>query len=102
MWNNDHVISMIAQNRQAVMPLIVPALERNSRDHWNQAVVNPTVNARKMLSEMDEELFSACQKMFEEEEEKRMEVEEKRRITWERLEAAASFKLVTGNTAVLV
>ncbi|KAJ6842578.1 serine/threonine protein phosphatase 2A 57 kDa regulatory subunit B' iota isoform [Iris pallida] len=102
LWNNDHVISMIAQNRQAVMPLIVPALERNSRDHWNQAVVNPTVNARKMLSEMDEELFSACQKMFKEEEEKRMEVEEKRRITWERLEAAASFKPVTGNTAVLV
>ncbi|KAJ6847002.1 serine/threonine protein phosphatase 2A 57 kDa regulatory subunit B' iota isoform [Iris pallida] len=102
LWNNDHVISMIAQNRQTVIPMIVPALERNSKNHWNQAVQNLTANARKMLSEMDDELFSACQKKFEEEEEKRMLVEEKRRTTWERLEAAASFKPVTGNTAVLV
>ncbi|KAJ6802532.1 serine/threonine protein phosphatase 2A 57 kDa regulatory subunit B' iota isoform [Iris pallida] len=102
LWNNDHVISMIAQNRQAVMPMIVPALERNSKNHWNQAVLNLTANARKMFSEMDNELFSACQKKFEEEEEKKMSVEEKRRTTWEWLEAAASFKPVTGNTAVLV
>jgi len=93
---------MVAQNRQVIMPLIVPAIERNSKSHWNQAVLNLTLNARKMLSEMDDELFSECQRKFEEEEERRKSVEEKRRMTWERLEAAASFKPVTGNTAVLV
>lgn len=101
-WNNGHVISLVAQNRQAIMPLIFPALEKNSRSHWNQAVLNLTMNVRKMLSEMDEDLFLACQRKFGEEEERRMAVEEKRKMTWERLETAAAFQPVTGNTAVLV
>ncbi|ONK59438.1 uncharacterized protein A4U43_C08F6430 [Asparagus officinalis] len=102
LWNNDHIIGMVAQNRHVIMPLIVPAIERNSKNHWNQAVLNLTINARKMLSEMDEDLFSECLRKFEDEEEMKKSIEEKRRITWERLEAAASSKPVTGNTAVLV
>lgn len=96
------MISLVAQNRQDIIPLIVPALEKNSQSHWNQAVLNLTMNVRKMLSEMDDELFLACQRKFKEEEEKRMAVEEKRKMTWERLETAAAFQPVTGNTAVLV
>lgn len=95
------------------MPLIFPALERNSQQHWNQAVLNLTFNVRKMLSEMDEELFLSCQKKFEEDEQNRMVSDERRRITWERLEstatataastaAFAAFQPGTVNTAVLV
>ncbi|XP_008811587.2 serine/threonine protein phosphatase 2A 57 kDa regulatory subunit B' kappa isoform-like [Phoenix dactylifera] len=102
LWNNDHVMSLVAQNRQAIMPLIFPALEKNSQSHWNQAVLNLTMNVRKMLSEMDEELFLACQRKFEEDEENRVAVEEKRKKAWERLEIAAAFQPMTGNTAVLV
>lgn len=101
-WNNERVMGMIAQNRQVLMPMIVTAIERNSNKHWNQAVMNLTVNARKMVSEMDEDLFNECERKYEEEEEMRKSAEEKRRLTWEQLEAAASFKPVTGNTAVLV
>ncbi|WOK99151.1 serine/threonine protein phosphatase [Canna indica] len=102
LWNNDHVISLVSQNRQSIMPLIIPALERNIQSHWNQAVLNLTQNVKKMLCEMDEELFLACKDKFEEEEMNRMMEEEKRRITWERLETTAAFKPVTGNIAVLV
>ncbi|KAH7657287.1 Protein phosphatase 2A regulatory B subunit B56 protein [Dioscorea alata] len=101
LWNNDHLINLIAENRQVILPLIIPALERNARHHWNRAVLNVTLNVRKMFSEMDEELFATCQSKFEEEEENRMASEEKRRKTWERLEHAASFQQVTGNTAHL-
>ena len=48
MWNNDHIISLIAQNRQAIMPIIVPALEHNGQTHWNQAVLNLTANVVKI------------------------------------------------------
>ncbi|XP_058074668.1 serine/threonine protein phosphatase 2A 57 kDa regulatory subunit B' kappa isoform [Magnolia sinica] len=102
LWNNDHIVSLIAQNRQVILPLIFPALERNTRTHWNQAVLNLTLNVRKMFSEMDEELFQECQNRFEEEEAKRRATEEKRRLTWERLESVAGFRPVTGNMAVLV
>lgn len=102
-WNNDRIINMVSQNRQVILPLVVPAIERNSKSHWNQSVLNLTLNARRMLLEMDEELYTACQMRFEEEEENRTAMEERRRVTWDQLEAAAAFKKpVTGNTAVLV
>ncbi|WOK99152.1 serine/threonine protein phosphatase [Canna indica] len=102
LWNNDHVISLVSQNRQAIIPLMLPALERNIQSHWNQTVLNSTQNVKKMLFEMDEELFLACESKFEEEEMKRMIEEEKRRMTWERLETTATFNPVTENIAVLV
>lgn len=102
MLNNDHVISLVSQNQQAIMPLVLPALERNTRSHWNQAVINLSQNVKNMLSEMDEEIFLACKKELGEEEEKRRIAEEKRKMIWEHLEGSAALQPVTGNTAVLV
>jgi len=93
---------LIAQNRQVIMPLVVPALEHNIQNHWNQAVLNLTMNVKKMFSEMDDDLFSSCLAKYKEEEEKRASLEAKRKLTWEKLEAAAAFQPVTGHTAVLV
>lgn len=103
LWNNDHIMSMVSQCRQVIVPLVLPALERNSRNHWNQAVQNLTLNVKKMLMDMDEELVSICQRKFEDEEGKQLTSQENRRIAWERLEKTASiFRPVTGKTAVLV
>ncbi|MQL89502.1 hypothetical protein Taro_022083 [Colocasia esculenta] len=102
LWNNDHIITLIAQNRQVILPVIFPSLERNACSHWNQAVLNLTMNIKKMFQEMDEELFLTCQSKYEEEEEQRVATTEKRRVTWERLETAAAIKPIAGNTPVLV
>lgn len=103
MWNNDHIVSLVAQNRQAIVPIVTPALEENIQNHWNVSVLNLTANVKKVLSEMDEELFSACLATHKEDEERRALLEHKRRLAaWERLESAAAFQPVTGNTAVLV
>ncbi|XP_072959798.1 serine/threonine protein phosphatase 2A 57 kDa regulatory subunit B' kappa isoform-like [Typha angustifolia] len=91
LWNNDHLINLISQNRQVILPLIYPALERNARWHWNQSVLNVTMNVRKMFSEMDEGLVLACQSNFQEEEEKKTAAEEQRKLIWERLESTAAF-----------
>ena len=96
LWNNEHVFNHITQNRQVILPLVFPALERNTRNHWNQAVLNLTLNVRKMFCEMDEELVLACQSKLEEEDSKSSMAAEKRRLTWERLETAASFQPVGG------
>ncbi|KAJ3701307.1 hypothetical protein LUZ61_005012 [Rhynchospora tenuis] len=84
--NNDHLVNMISQNRQVILPLIYPALERNARWHWNRSVLNVTMNVRKMFFEMDENLLLACESSFVEEEEKKAATEERRRLIWERLE----------------
>ncbi|GJM89693.1 hypothetical protein PR202_ga05905 [Eleusine coracana subsp. coracana] len=101
-WNNDHIISLFAQNRQTIMPIVVPALEQNSENHWNQAVLNLTANVKKMFSEMDEDLFSSCLAKYKEDEEERAQLEAKRKLTWEKLESVAAFQPVTGHAAVLI
>lgn len=89
LWNNEHLFDMISQNRQVIVPIVYPALERNARWHWNQSVLNVTMNVRKMFFDMDERLLLACQSNFQLEEEKRTAAEERRRLVWKQLERNA-------------
>ncbi|KAJ4900571.1 Serine/threonine protein phosphatase 2A 57 kDa regulatory subunit B' iota isoform [Raphanus sativus] len=102
LWNNDQIVNLIAHNRQAILPIMFTALEKNAENHWNQSVLNLTLNVRKMFCEMDEPLFMSCHARFQEDEAEQSSEAEKRKETWERLEKAASVKPITGKTAVLV
>lgn len=93
LWNNEHVMSLVAQNRRVILPLIFSALERNSTAHWNQAVHGLTQNVRKVFQELDSELFQECSKAYEEEESKAKSRDEQRNAVWKRLEAAAAVKM---------
>lgn len=90
LWNNEHIVSLIAQNRTVILPIIYEALERNIESHWNQAVHGLTVNVRKMFMEMDLELFEECQRHYEERQSKAQEVQQQRELTWKRLADAAA------------
>ncbi|TKY62107.1 Serine/threonine protein phosphatase 2A 57 kDa regulatory subunit B' beta isoform [Spatholobus suberectus] len=90
LWNNEHIVSLIAQNRTVVLPIIFEALEKNIQSHWNQAVHGLTVNVRKMFLEMDAELFEECQRQYAEREAKAKELEEQRELNWKRLADAAA------------
>ncbi|GAV67645.1 B56 domain-containing protein [Cephalotus follicularis] len=89
LWNNEHIVSLIAENRNAIFPIIFEALEKNIQSHWNQAVHGLTANVRRMFQEMDAELFEECQQQFSEKEARTEEMEEQRELIWKRLEAAA-------------
>ncbi|KAM1411602.1 serine/threonine protein phosphatase 2A 59 kDa regulatory subunit B' gamma isoform-like [Malus sylvestris] len=101
LWNNDHIRNLITQNRQVILPIIFPALEKNTRSHWNQAVQSLTLNVKKIFSDVDQELFDECLVGFQEDESKEKETQEKRESTWKRLEDVAASKAL-GNEAVLV
>lgn len=83
-------MSLIAQNRNIILPIIFEALEKNIQNHWNQAVHGLTVNVRKMFLEMDAELFEECQREHAERGLKAKEVEEQRELTWKKLADAAA------------
>lgn len=102
LWNNDQIVNLIAHNRHVILPIILPALERNTQNHWNQAVLNLTLNLRKMFMEMDEELFIACLSQYREQQANLSSAAEKRKEMWEHLENEARLQPVVGNTAVLV
>ncbi|XP_068655054.1 serine/threonine protein phosphatase 2A 59 kDa regulatory subunit B' gamma isoform-like [Aristolochia californica] len=101
LWNNDHIRNLIIQNRKVILAIIFPALERNTRTHWNQAVQSLTLNVRKIFSDSDAELFDECLQRFQEDEANEKEVQEKRESTWKRLEDVAASKAIS-NEAVLV
>ena len=93
LWNNDHIVSLVNQNRVTILPIIFPAIEKNAKSHWNQAVHGLTLNARKMFSDMDQELFDECKRRFEDEEAKADALKEKREAIWKCLEAVAAESL---------
>lgn len=101
LWNNDHLRNLIIQNRQVILPMVLPALERNTRNHWNQAVQSLTLNVRKIFSDADQALFDEYLERFQEDEVKDRETQERRESTWKRLEDVAASKAVS-NEAVLV
>ncbi|KAL5729854.1 hypothetical protein ACHQM5_002748 [Ranunculus cassubicifolius] len=101
LWNNDHIRNLITQNQKVILPIIFPALEKNTRTHWNQAVQSLTLNVRKIFSEADQDLFEECLLRYQEDESKELETRVRRDITWKRLEDVAASKLVS-NEGVLV
>lgn len=92
LWSNDHIENLIRQNRKVILPIIFPALEKNCRAHWNQAVRSLTVNVRKLFSDTDPVLFEECLRKFEEDEAKEQELKAKQVATWKRLEEIISSK----------
>lgn len=102
LWNNDHIENLIKQNRKVILPIIFPSLEKNARNHWNQAVQSLTLNVRKLFSDIDPELFEECLKKFQEDEAQENEINSKREATWKRLEEIAALKAAASNEPVLV
>lgn len=90
LWKNEHIISVVVQNRKVILPVVYEALETNMNSHWNRAVHGLTANVRKMFQEMDAELFEECQRQYLEKEARARELEEKRELTWKKLEAVAA------------
>ncbi|XP_020229795.1 serine/threonine protein phosphatase 2A 59 kDa regulatory subunit B' eta isoform isoform X1 [Cajanus cajan] len=92
LWNNDHIESLIRQNRRVILPIIFPALEKNCRGHWNQVVQNLARNVRRIFSDLDPEIFEECLRKFEEDEAKLEEQKTKHEATWKMLEEVAASK----------
>ncbi|KAK9828072.1 hypothetical protein WJX81_008475 [Elliptochloris bilobata] len=89
LWNNEYIVSLVAQQRGAVLPLVFAALERNAASHWNPAVHGLTCNVRKMFQDMDEQLYEECRLRYEADEAKKSDALEDRQRQWQAIESAA-------------
>jgi serine/threonine-protein phosphatase 2A regulatory subunit B' len=101
LWNNDHIVNLIKQNCKVILPIIFPALERNTKTHWNQAVHSLTLNVQKIFHDLDPDLYKECLQKFEQDKSKEEEVTAGREATWKRLEEVAA-KKAASNEAVLI
>lgn len=101
LWNNDHIENLIKQNHKIILPIVLPALERNARDHWNQAVRSLTINVCKIFSDTDPEFYEKCKVKFQEDEAQEKDLKSMREARWKRLEEMGGMKAAT-NEPVLV
>jgi serine/threonine-protein phosphatase 2A regulatory subunit B' len=101
LWNNDRVESLIRQNSKAILPIILPALEKNINEHWNPAVQSLSLNVQKLFSDREPELFAECVLKYEEDKVREEELKLKQAAAWKRLDKIASAKVTCGE-AVLV
>merc|ERR1712194_251913 len=86
LWNNDYIVKLINQNRKELFPIVLAALYKNSKQHWNSAVHGLTFNVLKLLMEADPPLFDQCtaqHQLDEEEDERREQV---RKQKWKTLQ----------------
>jgi serine/threonine-protein phosphatase 2A regulatory subunit B' len=35
-WNNECVMSLVSENIQTILPIMLPCLHKNSKNHWNK------------------------------------------------------------------
>lgn len=68
-WNNEYIMSLIAENSSIILPIMFPALYRNSKTHWNKTIHGLIYNALKLFMEMNQKLFDECNTKFKEERE---------------------------------
>lgn len=101
LWNNDRVESLINQNSKGILPIILPALDKNINGHWNPAVRSLSLNVQTLFSDREPELFAECVLKYEEDKVREEELKLKQEAAWKRLDEIASAKLTSGE-AVLV
>merc|ERR1712038_565208 len=81
-WNNDYIVKLINQNRRELFPIILGALYKNSKQHWNSAVHGLTFNVLKLLMEADPQLFDECSTKHRQDEEGEELEEQARQQKW--------------------
>uniref|UniRef100_A0ABD2WET4 Serine/threonine protein phosphatase 2A regulatory subunit n=1 Tax=Trichogramma kaykai TaxID=54128 RepID=A0ABD2WET4_9HYME len=88
-WNNEYIMSLISDNYATILPIMYPALYRNSRNHWNKTIHGLIYNALKLFMEMNQKVFDECTKQYEQDQLKERQMLQNRDEAWTKVEALA-------------
>ncbi|XP_065088199.1 serine/threonine-protein phosphatase 2A 56 kDa regulatory subunit gamma isoform-like [Ochlerotatus camptorhynchus] len=88
-WNNEYIMSLISENSKVILPIMFPALNSNSKTHWNKTIHGLIYNAIKLFMEMNQKLFDECHRKFKADEQNEMEKLNRREELWRQVEDLA-------------
>ncbi|XP_033245126.1 serine/threonine-protein phosphatase 2A 56 kDa regulatory subunit delta isoform isoform X3 [Drosophila miranda] len=91
-WNNEYIMSLIADNSAVILPIMFTALNRNSKTHWNKTIHGLIYNALKLFMEMDQRLFDECSKNYKQDKQMEREKLSHREELWQQVESLARTK----------
>ncbi|KAK6023991.1 protein phosphatase 2A regulatory B subunit [Ostertagia ostertagi] len=88
-WNNEYVMSLIGENAAVILPIMFPALYKNSKSHWNKTIHGLIYNALKLLMEINQKLFDECSQNYAKERSLEKIRQEEKERKWEIIEQCA-------------
>jgi len=88
-WNNEYIMSLISDNASVILPIMFPALYKNSKSHWNKTIHGLIYNALKLFMEMNQRLFDECTQQYKTEQKKEKEKTKQRLEAWKKLDNLA-------------
>ncbi|TSK42127.1 Serine/threonine-protein phosphatase 2A 56 kDa regulatory subunit delta isoform [Bagarius yarrelli] len=88
-WNNEYIMSLISDNAAKILPIMFPALYKNSKSHWNKTIHGLIYNALKLFMEMNQKLFDDCTQQYKAEKQKEKYKLKEREEIWHKIEALA-------------
>jgi len=88
-WNNEYIMSLISDNAATILPIMFPALYKNSKNHWNKTIHGLIYNALKLFMEMNQKLFDECTQQYKAERLKEKERLKQRLDAWNKVETIA-------------
>ena len=74
-----------SDNASVILPIMFPALYKNSKSHWNKTIHGLIYNALKLFMEMNQKLFDECTQQYKLEQKKEKEKAKQRLEAWKRL-----------------
>ncbi|XP_014828278.1 PREDICTED: serine/threonine-protein phosphatase 2A 56 kDa regulatory subunit delta isoform [Poecilia mexicana] len=88
-WNNEYIMSLISDNAAKILPIMFPALYKNSKSHWNKTIHGLIYNALKLFMEMNQKLFDDCTQHYKAEKQKEKYKLKERDEVWMKIEDLA-------------
>ncbi|XP_014671331.1 PREDICTED: serine/threonine-protein phosphatase 2A 56 kDa regulatory subunit delta isoform-like [Priapulus caudatus] len=82
-WNNEYILSLISDNATTILPIMFPALYRNSKAHWNKTIHGLIYNALKLFMEMNQKLFDDCTQNYKAQRDQ--DKEKHREVAWHKV-----------------
>lgn len=88
-WNNEYIMSLVSDNTSTILPIIFPALYKNSKTHWNKTIHGLIYNALKIFMEMNQKMFDECTQKYKADKQKEKAKLKEREDFWMKLQHLA-------------
>ncbi|CAF2028978.1 unnamed protein product [Rotaria magnacalcarata] len=88
-WNNEYIMSLLTENAAVILPIMFPALYKNTKTHWNKTIHGLIYNALKLFMEMNHKLFDECSQKYKLEKQREKDKLRDRDAAWTKIESKA-------------
>ncbi|KAJ3370865.1 Serine/threonine-protein phosphatase 2A 56 kDa regulatory subunit gamma isoform [Kappamyces sp. JEL0680] len=96
-WNNEYITNLMSENVNVILPIMFPALYKNSKTHWNRTIHGLVYNALKLFMEMSPKLFDECTNQYKLSRQVERKKQKDREDAWQKIEAMASMNASKSN-----